>query len=293
MSDVGLRSGASGLAGYRTANLSEQTADLDPWREVMPTRKRALTDAESDRRSTRTKRGEKTEPTREQDQAELISPAKITREAYEAAFSTYNSVVPEKLRELDDQRYTDIPRKVGDRRKEGSGAHLLHDELVQLVEWKLKHGTFRPALLGMARQHDPKRIRSLTKEAFTAATTDPIGALRKLTDLRGIGPATASLLLSVASPNEIPFFSDELFRWMMWDEPDGAKGTGWSRKIGYTEKEYKALIEKIADFRKARRGELGELPCIHLEKVAYCLGHKDQVSVLHLPVPLVDPLQPS
>ena len=33
--------------------------------------------------------------------------------------------------------------------------------------------------------------------------------MRKLTELKGVGEATASLILSVASPEKVPFMSDE------------------------------------------------------------------------------------
>lgn len=88
-----------------------------------------------------------------------------------------------------------------------------------------------------------------------------------LTTLKGIGPATASLLLSTYAPDEIPFFSDELFRWVNWADPK-VKGTeGWERKIGYTAKEYSGLNEKVGNVR--RQLEVG---CRDLECVAWVLG---------------------
>jgi hypothetical protein len=48
----------------------------------------------------------------------------------------------------------------------------------------------------------------MTKKAYGVVTKDLMAALKILTGLKGIGPATASLLLSVHRLEEVPFFSD-------------------------------------------------------------------------------------
>ena len=99
----------------------------------------------------------------------------------------------------------------------------------------------------------------------------PLPTLKILTNLKGIGPATASLLLSVAAPDVVPFFSDELFRWCMWDE-SGSPG-GWQRKIKYNVKEYEMLLEKVGVLIK----RLG-VRAVDVERVAWVLG-KENVDV--------------
>ena len=99
------------------------------------------------------------------------------------------------------------------------------------------------------------------------ADTSPLPALKVLTELKGIGPATASLLLSVMRPETVPFFSDELFRWCCWDEP-GSPG-GWGRKIKYNMKEYEQLLGHI----KALVKRLG-VRAVDVEKVAWVLGRE-------------------
>ena len=165
----------------------------------------------------------------------------------------------------------------------GRDGYLTKDEVVQLVEWKLKHGTFRPALLGMARAHPPDVIEDTTRRAFSelhhadsTSSTSALRALKTLCSLRGIGPATASLLLSCAAASEVPFFSDELYRWMLSDEPDTGKGLGWQRKIGYTDKEYSMLLEAVQRCRRTMSGsEWGKVGAMELEKVAYVLGRRE------------------
>ena len=122
----------------------------------------------------------------------------------------------------------------------------------------------------MVNQNDEETIAKLTANAFEQFSKDPKSntksALAELTSLKGIGPATASLLLSVYDPVQAPFFSDELFRWVFWDS---GKGKGWDRPIKYTPKEYLELFEKVQQMR-----ERLEIKAVEAEKVAYVLGKR-------------------
>ena len=75
-------------------------------------------------------------------------------------------------------------------------------------------------LLGMIKANNESIIEEATAAAFASipnsvSSTDdafPKASLEALTNpLRGVGPATASLILSVAAGenNQVPFFSDE------------------------------------------------------------------------------------
>lgn len=88
-----------------------------------------------------------------------------------------------------------------------------------------------------------------------------------LTKLKGIGPATAALLLSTYDPEKLPFFSDELFRWVFWDDKVGGR---WDRKIKYSLKEYRELVARVDELRK----RLGR-GALDAEKVAYVLGKRE------------------
>jgi hypothetical protein len=128
-----------------------------------------------------------------------------------------------------------------------------------------KHGTFRPSLLSLVQSNTDQTIESTTREAFASLTpTTTLPALKILTQLRGIGPATASLLLSVCAPGDVPFFSDEVFRWCEGD---------WKRGIKYNVKEYVGVVEKVRELRK-RLGVRAE----EVERVAWVLG-KEGVSL--------------
>ena len=102
--------------------------------------------------------------------------------------------------------------------------------------------------------------------------------------LKGVGPATASLLLSVLRPAEIPFFSDELFRWCVWDDETGSgkDGKGWQRKIKYNVKEYEMMLDRVHKLRQRLRRGFGQRDtlamAIDVERVAWVLG-KEGVDV--------------
>ena len=85
---------------------------------------------------------------------------------------------------------------------------------------------------------------------------------------------------------KIPFFSDELYRYLLWEE---AKSKGWDRKINYTIKEYKILFERVASLRERLEKESGkEVSAIDIEKAAYVLGKNALASSRGLPLDIED-----
>ena len=143
-----------------------------------------------------------------------------------------------------------------------------------------KHGTYRPTLAALVASNPPSAILTSTRTAFTTYSTNPdtsgnTKALNALTTLKGVGPATASLLLSCYDPTHIPFFSDELYRYLHWEE--GSRGKGWDRKIGYTLKEYRALCDRLQILRLRLEHESGEeVKAVDIEKMAYALAKSEQ-----------------
>ena len=147
------------------------------------------------------------------------------------------------------------------------------------------HGKFRPSLKGLVQQNAPEAVTEVTREGFAKfqeAGDQTKASLNILTKLRGIGPATASLLLSVYDPVHTPFFSDELFRWAFY-QGDGSKG--WSREIKYTLKEYLEIIDRVHDLRKRLRADhQREVTAVEVEKVAYVLGREAVNGMSSVPV---------
>ncbi|CAI6338660.1 unnamed protein product [Periconia digitata] len=211
----------------------------------------------------------------------------VTKQSFETILLRYPLLVPEKLHDLDQLRYQSIPATAAKRKaaqhEDAEEAYLNKDEVEKLVEWKLSHGTFRPKLLQLVLSNESTAIETVTRDGFRAifphsqqnAKQDRekrdaslASAIKYLTSLRGIGPATASLLLSVYAPDTIPFFSDELFRWVMWNEADsGGQGSKWKRRIKYNGKEYAELAKRVGDV--ISRLKVSAVDC---ERVAWVLG---------------------
>jgi hypothetical protein len=206
-------------------------------------------------------------------------------EQYPTVIAQVSSSKPSKsesLKSLDEYRYESLPSTLSARKlpsstsSSSSKAALTKDELLRLVRWKVTHGTFRPTLLPLVTSNSEDQIHSTTASAFSIYTADAEEipkALKTLCELRGIGPATASLILSIYDPENVPFFSDEAFRWMCWNNNSLAgkgKGSdlkGWARKMKYSDKEYEVLRGEVAKLT----GRLG-VSAVEVEKFAWVLG---------------------
>ena len=146
-----------------------------------------------------------------------------------------------------------------------------------LFSWSRKHGTYRPTLAKQVASNSVAEIRKATRDGFAIYESnhaDYAKAVTTISKLKGVGPATASLFLSCYDPDNVPFFSDELYRYLHWEE---AKSKGWDRKIGYTMKEYKELYDQLQTLRERLEKESGQkVAAIDVEKMAYSLGKSVQ-----------------
>lgn len=108
--------------------------------------------------------------------------------------------------------------------------------------------------------NDPGFVKETVQEAsrFYWEKSDVSGALKILTKLRGIGPATASLLLAVLDPDHIIFFADEAFHWLCCD--------GKETEIKYNAKEYEALMGRTRELCKRLN-----VRAVDVERVAYVM----------------------
>ncbi|KAI1106160.1 DUF1479-domain-containing protein [Jackrogersella minutella] len=138
------------------------------------------------------------------------------------------------------------------------------DDVKVLVEWKLRHGKFRPTLMKLVSSNDGDVVERTVKEAVEGyrSNADATEALNKIAKLRGIGPATASLLLSVHDPLSVIFFSDEAFYWLCCD--------GQVSPIKYNAKEYREMSAAAEVLIQRLR-----VSAVHIEKVAYVLMKED------------------
>lgn len=93
--------------------------------------------------------------------------------------------------------------------------HLTVEELVEVVEWKMTRGIWRPRNKQLAAGNSPEATREATERglALASGTVDPAvfqEALEAIAELKGIGPATASAVLSLAYPERVPFFDEAM-----------------------------------------------------------------------------------
>lgn len=91
------------------------------------------------------------------------------------------------------------------------------EDLVKLVDWKLTRGKWRPRLLSYAQDASPDVVLDCSSRAFKVVDSlsedvcSPAifqDAMKPLLELKGVGPATATAILS-AYHQSIPFLSDE------------------------------------------------------------------------------------
>lgn len=90
------------------------------------------------------------------------------------------------------------------------------------------------------------------------SSSDASAAIDVLVKLKGIGPATASLLLAVHDPENVIFFADEAFYWLC--------SSGRRDPIKYNTKEYKELISRSQSLAKRL-----DVKAVDVERVAYVL----------------------
>ncbi|KAJ6219464.1 hypothetical protein RDWZM_005276 [Blomia tropicalis] len=114
---------------------------------------------------------------------------------------------PEEFIKLDNWYREKLPKSIAARKD----AHLVYEELVQVAKWRLMMGKYRPKLLDLIRINTELSVTSITRKAFKkiSAAKNLQQAITMLVNLKGIGPSTASAILSAAFPEEAPFMSDE------------------------------------------------------------------------------------
>lgn len=152
-----------------------------------------------------------------------------------------------------------------------SVSHPAHFKLLVLTHQPPRtHGHSRPFLPAMVRKNDSSAVGTQTAQAFSTlqnSQSQPpsqetiLTALDQVCALKGVGPATGTLVLSVFEPTHVPFFQDEMFAWFFGPDHE---------KLKYSKPEYTRLLEAVTPV-------LQRIGCkaVELEKVAYVVGHVD------------------
>ena len=128
--------------------------------------------------------------------------------AWAAALDRYPAVVEAQhvngLAEVDTWYRTALPGLIAGREP----AYATLDELQRVTAWKMKRGVWRERNRQLVAGNPPAVVEATSRAAFAAAP-DPRRPIALLSDLAGVGPATASGLLAAYRPDLYPFF-DEL-----------------------------------------------------------------------------------
>jgi hypothetical protein len=88
-----------------------------------------------------------------------------------------------------------------------SSATVLHEELVRITEWKMARGVWRARNLVLVRGNSEADVITAGTEAF-GMVPHPGRPITRLAQLAGVGPATASAVLSAYAPDVYPFFDE-------------------------------------------------------------------------------------
>jgi len=115
--------------------------------------------------------------------------------------------------------------------------------------------------------NDPKTTETTIQEAVKTYRTSSSApsAVDALAKLKGVGPATASLLLAVHDPINVPFFSDEIFYWLCCDAKVAP--------IKYNAKEYRDLDARMQGLSKRLN-----VKAVDAERVAFVLFRGDSLT---------------
>ncbi|CRK41644.1 hypothetical protein BN1723_018849 [Verticillium longisporum] len=152
------------------------------------------------------------------------------------------------LKELDQFRYVEAPRLFS---QHGTPERPMnHDDVKVLVDWKLRHGKFRPNLMKLVTSNDSSAVSQTIQDGISTfeKTSDVAKALATLAKLKGIGPATASLLLAVHRPDD--------------------------ESLKYNMKEYDELILEARALMKRL-----EVSAMDVEKVSYVVMRRGDAGV--------------
>lgn len=155
------------------------------------------------------------------------------------------------LVDLDAWYRAELPSLIASR----SPAYITHTELERVTAWKMKRGVWRERNRLLVQSNAPTLVKQTSREAF-AAIPDPRKPVDLLSQLAGVGPATASGVLACIAPAVYPFF-DELVA-------EQIPGLG---KVAFTASYYQRYAAQLRD-RAARL----QKSCAHQEWTAHAVS---------------------
>lgn len=171
---------------------------------------------------------------------------------WHSVFERYADVIQAQrvngLFELDAWYRNELPSIIAAR----SRAYITLGELEQVIKWKMKRGVWRERNRLLVLSNLSALVKKTSQDAF-ALIPDPRKPVDLLSQLAGVGPATASGVLACVAPNIYPFF----------DELVAAQIPGLG-KVAFTTTYYQRYAEEL----RKRAGRLNG-KCVHHEWTAH------------------------
>lgn len=131
------------------------------------------------------------------------------REAWHIALDGYPRVLASRAKEglavLDATVWTQWPARI----RERTPPHITLDELLTVMEWKMKRGAWRGWNIKKAQANSGDDVVTVSSQAL-AACPHPRVPLQKLCTLHGVGPATASAVVAAVRPDVYAFLDEEV-----------------------------------------------------------------------------------
>merc|ERR1739838_251950 len=154
---------------------------------------------------------------------------------------------PEEFLKLDRWYQNELPKKIKSR---GTEAHLVYEEMIKCMKWKLQRGKFSPRLKDLIQMNTPRLCMAETKKAFRAIMKkeDLASAIAALCNLKGVGPAMASVIITAGVPDRCGFLADEC----MMAIPE-------IESIDYTIKELLKYVEQLRKAAERLNGQGGSV----------------------------------
>ncbi len=126
---------------------------------------------------------------------------------WRAALASYEKVIARqavtKLPDRDQWYRDELPAAIAARQPR----HVTLPELVKLTEWKMSRGKWRARNLVLVKGNPPEAVKAAST-AGLALVPHPTAPISKIAELEGVGPATASAVVSAAEPGLYPFFDE-------------------------------------------------------------------------------------
>jgi hypothetical protein len=95
--------------------------------------------------------------------------------------------------------------------KSRSPPHIMIEDLRKVMQWKLGKGKDRPMLMGLVNQNTNASVIAASTKSFALAGDGKWKeSIQAMTELKGVGPATASAILSPLYPSLFVFMADEV-----------------------------------------------------------------------------------